>query len=53
MRAVKVYTSCGQSWVTDVNGTDQEIESYFLGKWFNIGTVDDHMVKVVRIEFIK
>jgi hypothetical protein len=40
MRAVKVIFSDSQyNYITDVNGerTDEEIERYFVGKYFNMG----------------
>jgi hypothetical protein len=40
MRAVKVIFSNSQyNYITDVNGerTDEEIERYFVGKYFNMG----------------
>jgi hypothetical protein len=52
MRTVKVYFSDGDSFISKINGTTDEIENYFFGKVFNIGSVTDKLVKCVRIEFL-
>lgn len=33
------------NYSTSVNGklTDSEIKSYFIGKWFNLGHIEDNM----------
>ena len=52
-RTVRVTFSDGDSIVTNVNGTQYDIVKYYHpGKVFNMGTVDDHLVKVVGIEFL-
>lgn len=53
MRAVRVTAKTGEEWTTSINGTEEEIKSYFLDKWFNIGSVDDHMVQVSGVEFLE
>ena len=52
MRTIKVHFSDGDSLVSKINGTTDEIENYFFGKVFNIGSVTDKLVKCVRIEFL-
>lgn len=49
---VKVTYQNGIEYTTSVNGacTDQEIESYFLNQWFNIGSVEDLMAKCIKVE---
>lgn len=51
MQLVRVKTKCGNSWDTSFNGSEQEANNYFLNKWFNIGTEDDHMVQVVEVRW--
>ncbi len=51
---VRVTFSDGDSIVTNVHGTQYDLVFYYRpGKVFNMGTVDDHLVKVVSIEFIE
>lgn len=54
MRAIKVHFDNGDSLVTSINGSNQEIENYYLGNTFNLGdgAGGDKMVKAVRIEFL-
>lgn len=37
---------------TEINGTDQEIIKYYLGKWFNFGIEEDsmYMAHAIRLE---
>ena len=50
---VRVTFSDGDSIVTNVNGTQYDIVKYYRpGKVFNMGSVDDHLVKVVNVEFL-
>ncbi len=53
MKTVKVSYSNGDSIVTSINGTDNEIKAYFaIGRPFNIGSVDDNVQRVMALEFI-
>lgn len=56
MQSVRVTFSDGDSLETDINGTQEEIETYYIGKWFNLGQplnpVEDRMVQAVSVEFI-
>lgn len=52
MRTIKAYFSDGDSLISQINGTTDEIEEYYLGKIFNLGSVTDRLVKCVRIEFL-
>lgn len=38
---------------TAINGTDEEIKSYYMGKTFNLGSEEDDMHKVVKVEVIR
>jgi len=53
MRVVKVYFENGDHLTTEINGTNKQIEEYYLGKFFNLGRVKDNMQKCIKIEFIK
>lgn len=52
MRAVKVTFSDGDSLVTSINGTDEEIRAYYLGNIFNLGAVEDRLVMATKVEFL-
>jgi hypothetical protein len=54
MRAIKVTFDNGDHLVTSINGTEQEIRAYYLGKIFNLGdgSGGDLLVKAVGIEFL-
>jgi hypothetical protein len=52
MRAVKVLFGNGDHFTTNINGTDEEIKAYYLGKWFNLGNVEDNMQQCVNVEII-
>lgn len=49
---VRVHTACGNSWVTRINATEEQARSYFVGKWFNLGTEEDQTVRVVLLEVV-
>jgi hypothetical protein len=54
MRVVKVTFSNKDTITTSINGTDSEIRDYYkIGKVFNLGVVDDKLVKVVSVEILK
>lgn len=42
------------NYATSVNGnlSDSEILSYFIGKWFNLGNVNDNMQKCVSAKIL-
>jgi hypothetical protein len=46
MKTVTLKTIQGSQWSTNINGTNEEIIEYFMGKWFNLGTVEDKMERV-------
>lgn len=52
MKVVEVIFEDGFSYVTKINGTEEEIEQYFLNHTFNVGTVSDCMKKCVEIKFL-
>ena len=53
MRAVKVVYSNGDEIVTNINGTDQEIQAYFkVGKLFNLGNGETDLMARVEALFL-
>ena len=52
MRSIKVIFKSGDSLYTKINGTTDQIESFYLGNYFNMGTVKDRMEKAVKIIFL-
>ena len=53
MNTFKVYFSDGDTVVTGFNGSLVDAIAYYVGQWFNTGTVDDHMVMGVFVEEVK
>lgn len=53
MKTIKAHFSDGNFLITAINGTREEIEKYYLGKYFNLGNGEkDKMEKAIRIEFL-
>lgn len=54
MRTIRVYWSNGQSLATNINGSNEEIRDYYVGKEFNIsdGKGGDKMATGVYVDFI-
>jgi hypothetical protein len=51
--SVKVQFENGNSIVSTVNGTKQEIEKYYLGNTFNVGMGPlDEMSKATKVTFL-
>lgn len=53
MQTVKVFLEDGNSFVTQINGSKAKIMAYYLGNYFNMGTITDDIKKVVDIEFLE
>jgi len=55
-RSIRVTFEDGNTVDTEINGTEEEIKEYYLGKKFNFGDSDEHskdkMVKAVKVEFL-
>jgi hypothetical protein len=51
MTTIKVLFEDGDSLVTDINGTEPEIDTYYIGNMFNLGNGrgGDRMVKAVYV----
>ena len=54
MKHARITFADGQIIDTSINGTDQEIKDYYkIGRYFNLGMVNDNMQKVIKCEIIK
>lgn len=49
---VKIILENGEYFYAKVNGTKKEIEKYYIGSIFNVGSVKDDMQKCVSVEFM-
>ncbi len=52
MITVKCTYSNGDTITTGINGTLETAKDYFLGNWFNIGSVEDNMQQCVNVELV-
>jgi hypothetical protein len=53
--AIRVHTDSGDHFVTEFNGTKEQIIEYYVGKTFNMGYCpvnEDRLEKCVRVEFL-
>ena len=54
MKSVRVTFDDGNIIETNINGTDDEIKRYYLGKQFNLGSGPyDKMAKAVKVEILQ
>lgn len=53
MKTYKITYSNGDHEITGFNGDLEAARSYYLGKTFNIGTVNDNLQKCVSVEEIR
>jgi hypothetical protein len=53
MITVKCTYTNGDTITTSINANMEEARTYFLGKWFNIGSVNDNMQQCVKVEEVK
>lgn len=55
MKNIRLTTECGHTWNTSVNThcTIEDLNQYWINQWFNIGSVEDKMVKVVKWEMLQ
>lgn len=53
MRPIRVHLEDGTFFETDINGTEKEVNDYYVGKHLNIGVVDkDKMMLCTKVEFL-
>lgn len=51
--SVRVTYGNGDSVTTEINGTEEEIRDYYIGRTFNVGIgPDDNLQRAVAVEFI-
>ena len=54
---VKVYLRGREgdldSFVTSINLSEKEARNYYLGKWFNLGTETDKMMKCYKVDILE
>lgn len=53
MKNIKVTFQNNDAIKTCINGTKEEIEKYYLNRYFNLGKESDNMQKAIKVEFIK
>lgn len=54
-RSIKVTFENGDSITTEINGSEEEINNYYLNKTFNLGPMgssEDKMTKAINVEFL-
>lgn len=49
---IKVIFEDGDFLYTTINGSKEDVRLYYIGKFFNCGTVEDNMKKCVDVEFL-
>ena len=52
MKTIKVIFKNGDSLTTKINGTEDEIKAYYVGKVFNLGCVEDDLQEAIGVEFL-
>jgi hypothetical protein len=57
MKTARVTFADGNTLTTSINGTEEEIKAYYLGKKFQFGDTEerphDHMVEAVKVEIFR
>ena len=53
MNVVKVIFEDGDSIVTRINGSKEEVEKYYIGNYFNLGSDKDDMKQATSVEFLE
>lgn len=48
----KVIFEDGDFLYTRINDRKEDVRAYYIGKFFNCGTVEDEMKKCVDVEFL-
>lgn len=50
---IKITFENGNTTVTPINGTKEEILRYYIGTTFNLGREADLMVKAIAVDFLE
>lgn len=53
IKTVKVTFEDGNTIISNINGTIEEVKDYYLGKVFNIGSVTDNLQTATNVEIIE
>jgi hypothetical protein len=53
MLLIKVNFADSDSLITRINATEDEARAYYVGKLFNLGSVDDNMQRCTGIEVLE
>lgn len=53
MMVIKVRFENGDTLITKINATLEESKKYYVGNYFNLGTVSDYMQKALMVEVLK
>ena len=53
MLTVKVNFADGDYFCTNINATEEEAKNYYVGKVFNIGSVNDNLQECINIEVLE
>lgn len=51
-KAIRVTFDSGDTLETEINGTHESIEKYYIGNYFNVGSVNDKIAKAVKVQFL-
>ena len=52
MRSIKITWDNGKTTETNINGTEESIRNYYIGRTFNLGNCDkDMLAKAVDVTF--
>lgn len=52
MITVKVTFEDGDYLVTGINASLEEAKNYYVGQYFNLGRIEDRMVKAIAVELV-
>lgn len=52
MKHIKVIFENGDYIKSKINGTNEEINDYYLNNYFNIGSINDDIQKCVGVQFV-
>lgn len=53
VKLIKVTFENGDTTVTRINGSREEILEYYIGTTFNLGRENDMMIKAIAVDFLE